>query len=276
MTSSDDYRDEMLNRRLSDDDVEAILSKRAFDDPTLTDLASRLVAFDPERFEADASQATPFAAKAAALARSGKTTKVAATAVPRGGLSLTPRLATAAVAALLLLGMTGVAVASNGAVPGDALYGIDRAVEIIGLGDGGAAERLSEANDLAADGRTSEALTLLAESVGSESGQAAEALMNAAERLREMENGSDKSRSVRQSLADLLEWMADPDAEGKEFGQGVADRARELGGSGDNASGRPEDAGNRSGQGNPGDGNSGADNPGVGKGNSGSPPGRDK
>jgi hypothetical protein len=41
--------------------------------------------------------------------------------------------------------MSGVAVAANRAAPGDALYGIDRALEKIGIGAGGAQERLAGA-----------------------------------------------------------------------------------------------------------------------------------
>lgn len=44
----------------------------------------------------------------------------------------------------------GLAYAANGAKPGDLLYGLDRAIEAIGIGDGGSDERLAEALALAA------------------------------------------------------------------------------------------------------------------------------
>ena len=45
---------------------------------------------------------------------------------------------------LMVGGMTGVAWAADGAAPGDLLYGIDRALEAVGIGAGGSAERLEE------------------------------------------------------------------------------------------------------------------------------------
>jgi hypothetical protein len=57
-----------------------------------------------------------------------------------------------AVAALVVLVMlpAGMAYAANGAKPGDLLYGLDRALEAIGIGDGGAEERLAESLALVA------------------------------------------------------------------------------------------------------------------------------
>jgi len=59
-----------------------------------------------------------------------------------------------AVAALVVLVMLpgGMAYAANGAKPGDLLYGLDRALEAIGIGDGGADERLAESLALVASG----------------------------------------------------------------------------------------------------------------------------
>ena len=58
---------------------------------------------------------------------------------------LVPRIATAAAALILLVTMSGgMAYAANGAKPGDLLYGLDLAFEAIGIGDGGAEERLAE------------------------------------------------------------------------------------------------------------------------------------
>ncbi|MGD2044435.1 MAG: hypothetical protein PVJ28_12355, partial [Acidimicrobiia bacterium] len=55
------------------------------------------------------------------------------------------RRATATVATLVMLtSATGMAWAADGAVPGDWYYGLDRALESIGIGAGGAAERLQE------------------------------------------------------------------------------------------------------------------------------------
>ena len=54
------------------------------------------------------------------------------------------RLAAVITSAVMISGMTGVAWASDSAVPGDWNYGIDLALETIGIGAGGAEERLAE------------------------------------------------------------------------------------------------------------------------------------
>lgn len=75
-----------------------------------------------------------------------------------------PRRAVAAIAATALLGVSNVALASaaDPAVPGDALYGVDRAYESIGsavgLGDTHATERATEVLALQERGQSSEAL----------------------------------------------------------------------------------------------------------------------
>ena len=50
---------------------------------------------------------------------------------------------------MMFSGLAGIAWASDGAVPGDWNYGIDRAMEVFGIGDGGAQERLEELSQLA-------------------------------------------------------------------------------------------------------------------------------
>ncbi|HET9259041.1 MAG TPA: hypothetical protein VFP42_02805 [Acidimicrobiia bacterium] len=58
--------------------------------------------------------------------------------------SVRRRTATAAATLAMFASATGVAVASDGAVPGDWNYGIDRALEFAGIGAGGELERLHE------------------------------------------------------------------------------------------------------------------------------------
>ena len=230
MSRDGDYSDEMFTKRLSDEDVEAVLSGHALDDPELAEIARVLSALDPARFaEATGEKAAAFARKASAVARTGEPAKLAATARFRRGLSLTPRLAPAAVAALFLFAMSGVAVASNSAVPGDALYGIDRALERIGIGNGGADERLEEASILAENGDSEEALELIAQTF--ESSEAADALLKASDRIRE--NGGANSE-----VADMLKWMSGEDARGEEFGQDLAEIAKNLGNGGEGAEDR--------------------------------------
>jgi len=231
MSRDGDYSDEMFTKRLSDEDVEAVLSGHAADDPELAEIARVLSALDPERFiDETGEKAAEFARKASAVARTGEPAKLAATARFRRGLSLTPRLAPAAVAAILLFAMSGVAVASNSAVPGDALYGIDRALESIGIGNGGAAERIEEAGVLTENGDGAEALELLADTFDVESSEASEALRRASDRIRANE-------AANSEVADMLEWMAKENSRDRQFGHDVAEEAQDLG-KGDSAGDR--------------------------------------
>ncbi len=227
MSRKGDYSDEMFTKRLSDEDVEAVLSGQAPDDPELAEIARVLSALDSEKFaDKTGEKAAEFARRAAAMTQTGEHAKLAATARYRRGLSLTPRLAPAAVAAILILtAMTGVAVASDSSVPGDALYGIDRALERIGIGDGGDAERIEEASVLTDNGDSAEALELLAETFDLESSEASDALLRASQRIRENE-------AANGEVADLLEWMSTADFRDREFGEDVADQARDLGNGG--------------------------------------------
>lgn len=57
---------------------------------------------------------------------------------------------------------------------------------------------------------------------------ASDDLRRAAEAV--LSNGSEQSLEVRTAVAEMLQWMSTTDAEGREFGQGVAERARAIGG----------------------------------------------
>jgi hypothetical protein len=101
------------------------------------------------------SRTTPVARYAAAQAASTSwewTTRVV------------PRVAVGAAALLMLVvSSSGLAFAANGAKPGDMLYGLDRAAEVIGIGDGGADERYAEAQALVAAGEMPDGLALASE-----------------------------------------------------------------------------------------------------------------
>ncbi len=75
------------------------------------------------------------------------------------------RRSAAVAAAALVFGNGALAAAANPAVPGDALYGVDRAYERLGelLGVDHAPERLAEATDLAGRGRYEDAVAALRE-----------------------------------------------------------------------------------------------------------------
>lgn len=162
-----------------------------------------------------------------------------------------------ALSALLLVGgLTGVAVAADGAAPGEGLYGVDLALEAVGIGDGHAGERIAEAAKLAADGNTAEALAHAAEAVvevegddADEASNAADALLAAADEV-QLGNDNLQSQEVRDAVAEMLRWMAEQFAThegltGRDFGQGVADMARGIAGPPDSLpdAGEASDAG---------------------------------
>ncbi|HIE22204.1 MAG TPA: hypothetical protein EYP73_06355 [Acidimicrobiia bacterium] len=160
--------------------------------------------------------------------------------------------------------------AADDAAPGDALYGIDTALESIGIGDGGTAERLAEASELAANGYVSEALDHAVAALeqaratvaaGGDNGDvdtedsddngeveeakdAVQALKDAADQV---QNGTaeEESQAVRDAVADMLRWMADQmdeeDFDGRSFGEGVSERARDIAGAPDDVN-LPEEA----------------------------------
>ena len=107
------------------------------------------------------------------------------------------RRAVALAASLAMLsGMTGLAWAADHAGPGDWLYGLDRALERIGIGAGGAAERLEElANGSHQDGANHGSSTV--EAPGLE--HAIEVVSN---------NGGDKALDVHTEVVVLLEHLA--------------------------------------------------------------------
>ena len=185
-------------------------------------------------------------------------------------MRLTRKITSALAVTVLFGGLTGVALAADDAAPGDALYGIDTALESIGIGDGGTAERLAEASELAANGYVSEALDHAVAALeqaratvaaGGDNGDvdtedsddngeveeakdAVQALRDAADQV---QNGTaeEESQAVRDAVADMLRWMADQmdeeDFDGRSFGEGVSERARDIAGAPDDVN-LPEEA----------------------------------
>jgi hypothetical protein len=147
------------------------------------------------------------------------------------------RIASATGAAIALaLGSTGVAAAAEDTLPGDPFYGLKRALENVGIYEGGLDERVEESLALAEQGDDEDAVEHLADSLEEEGDvleeegdeETAEELRNAAEAV--LSGGSENSLAVRTAVAEMLQWMADTDLEGRDFGQGVAERARAIGG----------------------------------------------
>lgn len=220
MSLRGDYMDEMPGVPISDADVEALFTRREPSDAELLGLASALARIDLRHLGVDVEQrAGVFSLRAATLARQS--------GVSRGGpvpwwRRVRSKLVTSVLSVFAVIGMTGVAVASNAAAPGDLLYGIDQALERIGINDGGITERLEEAATLAENGQPAEALDHAAAAVSSQSPSAADALERAVQSLED-------SAGITAEVAALLDWMSAADVSGVDFGQGVAERARQLG-----------------------------------------------
>jgi hypothetical protein len=236
MSRRDDYEDEMAAKKLSDREIDQLLSGRPTGDERVAGLASLLqMLTDRSVREVTDDEVAAFAGQAAEIART------AGPSVPgRRALSrirrvrlLRPRLATTLSLTLALGGMTGVAIASDDAAPGDRLYGLDRALEVIGIGDGAAAERIAEAQALFDGGHLSEALAHAASVAGNQGSQSADALRGAAEAVTSTDQGN--ADEVRSKVAEMLDWMAtnatseDP-VSGSEFGEMVAGFAKGISG----------------------------------------------
>lgn len=253
----------MLKTRLSDHDVELLLCGKSPENKALTPLAPMLSAFHKVTWPAPAEEAVAkLASEAASIARSvtsgvaPKSSRPAlrirflAPAVKRG-------LATGMAGVLLVSGLAGVAVASDDAAPGDFLYGIDRALESIGVGAGGASERISEAWALFESGHVADAVSHATQAVdvlGSadptsqlsiETANRADALRSAAAKVGFGDDDS-ASAEVRAAVSAMLNEIAaglkDPAFEGGILGQSIAEVARLIGGN-DTSSTGPDHAG---------------------------------
>jgi hypothetical protein len=245
MSGFDDYEDEMANNRFSDSDIEQLLSGRATANVELSALAPVLQKLREQSIRGvSEDEVAAFAVIAAEAARSAipVVSKPGREAAPARRLRfLRPRLATALTLVFLLSGMTGLAFAADGAAPGDALYGLDRALERIGIGNGAAAERIAEAQALFQEGLVSEAMAHTAGAIeesddgilGEDASDAAEALLGAADAVTSTDQG--EADAVRASVAEMLSWMAanasseDP-LTGSEFSEMVAGFAKGISG----------------------------------------------
>jgi hypothetical protein len=150
---------------------------------------------------------------------------------------LRPALVAGVALLLFIGGSSGLAVAANGAAPGDTLYGLDRAFEKIGIGRGGAVERLTEVEDLFDEGDIRGALIHAEDVIGTaEDGEDA-----ASEAVQELEAAAqrvvggvdDSSAEVRSGVDSLLQYLSEN--VGHVDGRQVAQLARNIGGADDEA-----------------------------------------
>ena len=252
MTGDDVYNSEMPERPLSEEDVELLFSGALPEQESLARFATAL------RSIHDTGSTTPteeaisvFAEEAAQIvvaARESPTAAATSDGQPVRGFSfvLRRKLAGALGAAVLLSGMTGVAVAADAAAPGDPLYPLDRAMEAVGVGNGGSAERITEAQTMFNEGRVSEAIAHAAEAVETtednsdpfspEASKAAEALKGAAERVAggiESQDGQGVNEAVAGLLGEIASMLESDEIDLADFGARVSDLARSIGSSRD-------------------------------------------
>jgi hypothetical protein len=260
MRLRDVYRGEMSDRLLTDLEVEKLLSAVGSAQGRFATALRSLHETGPTA--PSKAQVETFAAAAAEISlmreATGQTSGVTKPLPYRWAFRVKRKLAGAMAAAIFISGMTGVAVAANGAKPGDLLYGLDQALETIGIGDGGVAERITEAQSLIDEGETSSAITQIADlvqeeapssvdSYSPEAAKASEALRGAAERLRGDEVGpaEENLRSAVAAILDEIATMLQSDEfDGQALGARIAEMARALGvGEGSPAAGKPESPG---------------------------------
>ena len=154
------------------------------------------------------------------------------------------RMAAAAAVLTMLFGTAGVAVAADGSAPGDLLYGLDRALERVGILDRSGAERIREAQKLVERNRVAEGLDHAAAVVAGLDGRtgddtpdgedpgsiagAADTLRHAAEQVRA--GGDEASLEAREAAASLLEYLAEAKRQGNVHGATVSEMVRAVAG----------------------------------------------
>ncbi len=162
---------------------------------------------------------------AAAAVRETGLSAVASSGFAMRPRSLRTRLAVVMASMMaLLLATAGVGLAADDAMPGDPLYGLDRALENFGVGDGMAEERLTEAVGLFESGQVGLALGHAAVTVATlpeqaEGKTAKEALDDAAELL-------DGNGHAPAKVGELLRDLANNYGTGN--GEGVAAIAKQI------------------------------------------------
>ncbi|MEX2134234.1 MAG: hypothetical protein WEB67_08845, partial [Acidimicrobiia bacterium] len=175
MSRISDYRNRMTLTQFAEDEIEILLSSGEAADPELADLASFVNALrDQSIFEPSAAEVDRLARGAAAVARSkAATIRPGSPSRSRRPPKLSLRaISSVAMAMFVMVAVSSLGLVANAAVPGDALYGLDLAMEKVGIGAGSLHERVSEAHVLAERGDHDQAVAHLTASI-SEAGDTA-------------------------------------------------------------------------------------------------------
>jgi hypothetical protein len=212
MSDSSDYQGEMFTPlSISDSDAEALMTGADGVRSDLGDLADVLGSIKTagQAFEdVDISRMAREAALEARAAPAARLDAAQAAARSEWMARMAPRVAVGALALIMLVvSSTGLAFAANGAKPGDMLYGLDRAAEVLGIGDGGANERIAEAQALVASGAVAggltHAATVLPATADNETAKAA--IQKAATRVQGEPQGP--SSYVAEQVGTLLSYL---------------------------------------------------------------------
>ncbi len=134
---------------------------------------------------------------------------------------------------LMIAGMTGVAWAANGAGPSDWYYAIDRALEVIGIGAGGAEERLLEVSSGPASTPS-----------GSSTVAASSGLTNASETVANAAGGNSQSPPVLAAVSAMLDPLTIEEGLRGETISSIAKTLSEIRSTGKpDGTGKPDDPG---------------------------------
>lgn len=232
--------DEMVNRYPTDEQTEALIRGEDPGDPALTEVAGvvasiRALGEQPLVADVTSRHVALIAAEVAVSPRPASEPDASPKRTRRQIvlntlLSSVLAKALAATVAVAAAG-TGVGVVADSSVPGDALYGLDRAMERIGIANGAAAERIDEARSLI-DVDLPTAVETAAEATPSDNqadnSEAVTALHEAALRVGEPAEG-EQSALTREQVATLLEAIAAQLENEEGFdNQAIAEQARRI------------------------------------------------
>ncbi len=220
---SDDGGEMRKHKRFTERDLDAAMNGRAPADPELAavqralSLMKETLIMEPSPEHVSAQAAT----FAAAVPPAASAPQALPTSPWRRRVS-----AVVAVAVVSAFGVAGAASADE-AAPGDPLYGVDKALENVGILDGGTGERLDEAQELVNEDDVEGALELAGDALEKDGhGDAAKGLKNAALSVAKNSSGDD----VRSRVSEMLQWMSEQDTRGADFGAGVSERAHLISG----------------------------------------------
>jgi hypothetical protein len=223
----------MVVSSLSDSQAEALLSGAIGSDRDLESIAGVLAA---ARDLAQPDSEADFSALFAVAARESRVTPIERFANEHSIVAaerrpqLIQRVAIAGAALLVFVTLSsGLAYAADGAKPGDLLYGLDRALEVVAIGGGGATERLVEVDALIAAGAVADGLRHASAVIEGhpDSDDARAALSAAAARFEDAADSPDSQAAAVGALITYLHHALDsPDGVN---GQMVAGMAQVLG-----------------------------------------------